>query len=147
MPPRRAGDRRLSPAQALRLGGLACLWFAVAALMIRSAVVDPFDPARIGSAAYGHNHEGALLEGLIFTATELVIVTAILRPWSYDRSLGRALAALALLAPWTGLSLVLTMHAGGIAALHFLWLAALVLVVLAIIVVGVVDRIRRPRPR
>lgn len=145
MTAKRPGDRRPSPAQALRLGGLACLWLAVALLMVRSALGDPFDPARVGTAAYGHNHEGALLEGLVWTFTELVIVYAILRPWSYDRSLGRALAALALLAPWTAFSLLMTMHAGGIVALHFLWLAALTAAVVGVAGINAFHRLRDRR--
>lgn len=117
----------------LRLAGLPCLWLAIVVLMIQSHLDDPYNPALTGTAAYGHNHEGALLQGMIWTFTEVVIVSAILRPWTYRRNWGRALAALALLVPWTGLSLLLTMHAGGIVALHTLWLmliTALVFVVL-----------------
>ena len=59
----------------------------------------------------------------------LVIVSAILRPWTYRRNWGRALGALALLVPWTGLSIVMTMHAGGIVALHALWLMLVAVIV------------------
>ncbi|MEZ4452543.1 MAG: hypothetical protein R3B09_23970 [Nannocystaceae bacterium] len=124
--------RAFTLGQALRLGGLASLWFATAALMVRSVLGDPYDPTRTGTAAYGHNHEGALLEGLVWTFTEMVILYAILRPWSYQRSWGRSLAALALLAPWTALSMVLTMHAGGVVVTHFLWLAILTVIVLVL---------------
>lgn len=125
--------QRVGLGRALRLAGLPCLWLAIVVLMIRSHLGDPYDPALTGTEAYGHNHEGALLQGVIWTFTELVIVSAILRPWTYRRSWGRALGALALLVPWTGLALLMTMHAGGIVALHALWLmlvTALVFVVL-----------------
>ncbi|MEZ4383176.1 MAG: hypothetical protein R3A79_17745 [Nannocystaceae bacterium] len=134
---------RVGLGHALRLAGLPCLWLAIVVLMVRSHLGDPYDPALEGTAAYGHNHEGALLQALVWTFTELVIVSAILRPWSYRRSWGRALGALALLVPWTGLSLMMTMHAGGIVALHALWLL-LVTVLVAVVLVSAIF-IRAPR--
>ena len=48
------------------------------------------------------------------------------------RNWGRALGALALLVPWTGLSIVMTMHAGGIVALHALWLMLVAVIVFVV---------------
>jgi hypothetical protein len=95
-----------------------------------------------GTRAYGHNQFGALANGIMLTVLELVVLLAILRPWSYDRSWGRSLVAALLLLPVTAFSMLMTMHAGGIITLHFLWtLAALIGVTIAF-VAGVVSRYR-----
>jgi hypothetical protein len=96
--------------------------------MARDHVSDPYDPHRQGTAAYGHNHEGALVQGLILSLIELAVVYLILRPGSYHKSWARAALALVLYVPWTAVSMVMTMHAGGIFTLHFFWLAVLVLI-------------------
>lgn len=98
------------------------LWLATAALMARSAALDPYDPQRSGTSGYGHNHDGALLEGLVATAIELLVLCVILRPWSLDRTRwGRALVVCLVFTPWAITSAMLSMHAGGIFMLHFLW--------------------------
>lgn len=112
----------------LRLGGLPILWVATALLMARDHRNDPYDPRRQGTSAYGHNHAGALLQGLVLTLVELVVVYLILRPGSYSRSWVRSALALVIYVPWTAVSMFMTMHAGGIFALHFLWLASVVLI-------------------
>lgn len=106
----------------LRIGWLPLLAVLTAAAMIRSWIGDPYRPEVELRDQYGHNGEGALVRGLVLVAIELVVLLAILRPWSYHRSWGRALAAAIALAPWTLLSTVLTMHAGGVISLHALWL-------------------------
>lgn len=111
-------------------------------MMVRSYLGDPPDPSREGTAAYGHNHAGALVDGLLWSASEVVILYAILRPWSYRRSWGRAAGALALLLPWTAMSMVLTMHAGGVVVLHFLWLACCCVGALGLLVLRGVDALR-----
>jgi hypothetical protein len=105
--------------------GLVLLWITAAAAMVLDHVGDPHDPAREGTAAYGHNAPGSLELGLIVTLVELLIVWAILRPGSYRRSWGRAVIALVLLGPWLAASLLMTMHAGGIFVIHLLWVFAL----------------------
>jgi len=122
-----------SIAWALRIGGIGCLALAFAALMARSYFLgDPPDPSRVGTAGYGHNHAGALAEGLLMTLSEAAALYLILRPWSYRRSWGRALGALALLAPWTAIAAILTMHAGGVVMLHLAWLLCLDVIVLGL---------------
>jgi hypothetical protein len=107
-------------------------WVAVAALMVRDDVNDPFDPQLTGTARYGHNHSGALVDVLVITVMELLVIYAILRPWSLDSSRWRRAMALALVfVPWTMISMLSAMHAGGIVALHVLW----VMVVLALALV------------
>ncbi|MBX7081214.1 MAG: hypothetical protein K1X88_18585 [Nannocystaceae bacterium] len=120
---------KTSPLAAARVAVLPMMWVVLAILMARDWWHDPYPPAHAMQDAYGHNHEAALTKGLLISFVELVAVLAILRPWSYQRSWGRALLALALLLPWLLIWTVLTMHAGGVFVLHWLWLGALVLVV------------------
>jgi hypothetical protein len=134
----------------VRLGGLLLLWLLVVALMVNDWRLDPYDPSVVAEHPYGHNHAGALLDGVRATLVELAVVYAVLRPWSYRRSWGRSLAALALLLPWTCFSVLIAIHAGGIAVLHLLWVAALLLVVVGCVVwsgAGALrDRRAFPRP-
>jgi hypothetical protein len=132
-----------TPIETLRVAFLPLLWLVVAGLMIRSWSNDPYDPTLVGTARYGHNHEGALVDGLEITLVELAVLLAILRPWSYARSWGRALVALALLLPWTALSMLLMMHQGGILVLHTLWLVVVVILVAGALVRSLIASDRR----
>ena len=108
--------------------GLVLLWLVTALLMVRDDANDPYNPSLEGTARYGHNHQGALWQTLLLTVVELAVLYAILRPWSYRRSWGRAVAALALFLPMAAFSTLMTMHAGGIVSLHLLWLVAVLVV-------------------
>ena len=130
----------MSTAKVLRIAALPVFWVLTAGLMARDWARDPYVESR--SRDYGHNHEGALVDGLVFTLVELAVLVAILRPWSYERSWGRALVALALLVPWAGISMISTMHAGGIVVLHFMWIALLVLDVGVTFLVSAIARYR-----
>jgi hypothetical protein len=121
--------------KAIRVALLPALWVATASLMARDWTSDPYNPSLTGSDVYGHNHEGALVEGLVLTLIELAVLTAILRPWSYDRSWGRSLVAAALLVPWAAISMIGSMHQGSIRVLHFTWVfVALVGIFIAFLV-------------
>jgi len=130
---------------AIRMGGLPMLWLVVAVLMVRDDARDPYQPDRHGTGAYGHNYEGALVHGLGLTLLELAVLYAILRPWSYRQSWARSALALLLFLPWTAFSMLMTMHAGGVIVLHFLWLAGVIvaLVLLTSWSALVARRIRR----
>ena len=131
---------------ALRLGGLPCLWLTIALMMVRNHLGDPYTPELSGTAIYGHNPPGALLQGLIWSFSELVILMAILRPWSYRHSWTRGLGAVAILLPWAGLSVIMTMHAGGIVALHALWIALLLVIMLVVTTVSAIASKRAQDP-
>ena len=125
-----------SPWRWLATAVVPLAWVAVAVAMAGSWSSDPYDPALTGSDAYGHNGEGGLSFGLVLTGIEALVLLLALRPWSYTaRSWARPLVTLGAALPWTLLSALLTMHAGGIIALHLLWLlavdAALVVLTLA----------------
>ena len=121
-------------------------WALVAALMGQSWRSDPYDPGLTGTSAYGHNGEGALSTGLVLTGIEALVLLVALRPWSYSaRAWWRPLTVLPLAIPWTLLSAVLTMHAGGIIAIHLLWLVLVCAALVLVTVAGVFARARLPR--
>jgi hypothetical protein len=134
-------------ARALRIAPLPLLWLTTVMLMARSWAGDPHDPALEGTDRYGHNHDGALADGVVFTVIELAVLLAILRPWSYDRSWGRSLAATVLLLPMTALSMLMSMHAGGIIGLHFTWLLLALVGEGIAFLVSAISRYRGPMGR
>ena len=115
-----------------RLDGalLLLLWLAIAAAMWRSAVQDPYDALLTGSARYGHNGEGALRWGLIAITVELTIALAVLQPWRRDRRAAPAGVALLLSVPWALVSMIMSMHTGGVLTLHWVWCDLLVVYIL-----------------
>ena len=121
---------------------LARLWPAAllagtAAAMLESSIADPFDPTLTGTARYGHNHEGALAQMLMWCACEFVVLEMLLAP-GWSERVWRATVALLLFAGWALFSLVMTMHQGSIVALHALWLIAVCGMVLATLIVRAV---------
>lgn len=102
-------------------------WLIVAALMVRSWIVDPYVEPLDGIPEYGHNGPDALRHGLGWLAVELILVFSILRPWNYDRSWWRPVVALLPVVPLVGYLFVTQFHSGGIHGLHLLWAAFLML--------------------
>jgi hypothetical protein len=133
---------------AVRTFGLGVLWALSAGCMVLNALRDPYDAALEGTRRYGHNHEGALRDGLVVSLIELDVLYLVLRPWKRGGLPWlRVLAMLAVIVPWTLLSGVLTMHAGGVVTIHLLWLLAVVLVlVVALVWSGAAALARRSRP-
>jgi hypothetical protein len=133
---------------ALRTFGLAALWAVAAAGMVSSSLRDPYDPALQGTQRYGHNHQGALREGLVASLVELAVLYVVLQPWMKSgRTWLRVLAVLVPLVPWTLFSGVLCMHAGDIVVIHFLWLLAVVLVLVGALTTSAAAAVgRRFRP-
>jgi hypothetical protein len=101
---------------------------------------DPFDPARSGTQRYGHNTPGTLGWTLAVMAVELVVLLAILRPSTYERSWGRALGAFALYAPAALFSALFAMHAGGILAIHLLWMLVVTLGLFVLMILSLASR-------
>ncbi len=73
---------------------------------------------------------------LFLSAAELAVLYLFLRPWSYRRSWWRPTVALALFAPWTLFCMAASMHAGGVAILHWLWLLVVDIILLACVAVS-----------
>jgi hypothetical protein len=95
------------------------------ALMRRSAVRDPGPTGLPNDLPNWHNRPGNLRHYAILVLIEAVVALLLMRPWSYDRSWGRALIAAVVLMPWLLLNLMVMIHSGGIMVLHTLWLLAL----------------------
>lgn len=132
-------------ARTIRIAALPVYWIVVVGLMTGDWVGDPYPPERPYERAYGHNHDGALVDGIALASVELAVLLAILRPWSWDRSWGRTLVALALLLPWTSLLMMMSMHAGGVIVLHTLWLMTLVVALGCVLVYTVIAALVRRR--
>jgi hypothetical protein len=86
-------------------------------------LLNPQDPTLEGIQRYGHTYASELAHVLRLTAAEIPVAAALLRPWNYRRSWGRALTAATLLAPWLLLRAGVGMHAGPATHAHTLWLA------------------------
>jgi hypothetical protein len=115
-------------------GAFARLWplvlgIAAVALMYMDWREDPFDPALEGTRRYGHNHDGALTQMAVWVLVELVVLYVVLGPGSASARIWRA-------------SLALMMHAGGIVAVHGLWLLVACVGLVAVLVARIVTRPR-----
>lgn len=122
----------------------AVLFVVTTALMYRNWLAEPYQPGRTGTAAYGHNHAGAFPEVAGWALVELVVLYGLLAPGSANAGVGRAAIALLLLVPWALASLMLTMHAGPVVALHALWVIALTAGTLVVLVARILARRRAP---
>jgi hypothetical protein len=76
---------------------------------------------------------------------ELGVLVAILRPWSYQKSWGRALGALGACLPLTFFALLLTMHAGSVASVHALWMLTNLMGLVGACLVGVLSTLGQPK--
>jgi hypothetical protein len=118
-----------------RIIGLAVLGLAFILLMVRDyAVLDPPTLLPPGEPPYGHNTPGILSRTVIITLIELGLLYCILRPWSFDRSVGRVVATIVLFLPWLTLNVLISMHAGGVFIWHLLWLMAVNLILVGLLV-------------
>jgi hypothetical protein len=89
---------------------------------------------------HGHNYPGTFEFMIKLGLIELCILYFILNPWVRKWKMARVLLAIVLSWGWTIVSGVMTIHAGGIAMVHLLWLIAVDLVLL--IAVFVIDEIQ-----
>jgi hypothetical protein len=115
-------------------------WGAAVVFAIVDHLRDPYDPARTGTQRYGHNTPGALGWTLAIMTFELVVLLAMLQPSTYERSWGRALGAFAVFAPASLLSALFATHAGGIMAIHLLWMLGVTFGLFVLTVVSVAAR-------
>jgi hypothetical protein len=129
----------------LRRFGLSGLWVLVAAAMTWSWLRDPYDAVKRAEHPYGHNAEGALLSGIVTTLVELAVLHLLLQPWKRDRSAGWLVLTLLLLAPWALFSAFLCMHAGGIIAIHFAWVAVVFVALMGALVGSGVNLVSRDK--
>ena len=120
--------------------GLLALWLVFAGWMTVSYLGDPYDPALVGTARYGHNGDGALWGGWLASGIEMLVAYVLAQPfratpWRFGR-----LVCIAALVPWLLVSLLLSMHAGSVQFVHLAWLVALLAYLL------VIGLRRKPKP-
>jgi hypothetical protein len=101
-------------------------------------LLGPFDEA---GRAYGANWPGDTSRTLALGTVETLVWAALVRPWSFRSSWGRALLAALLFAPWALVNLIVCMHCGRIAGGRSLWL----LVVALCSGIAAVESFRRAR--
>lgn len=97
-------------------------WLVGIVWMVSTYFANPVDPTLQGTDRYGTTYHGELQSILGVTAVELALSIAILRPWSYERSWGRALLTLLVFTPWILLWGALGLHAGPTTHAHTVWL-------------------------
>jgi len=119
-------------------------WTAVAAAMVRAWQRDPYNPSLKGTESYFHNPAGALGTGILFISIDVLVLYAVLRPWSYHLSWRRALGALLLFTPWAVLNTFSLVHAGSVWATHVMAVLAIWLgLALLLAVSGVATLVER----
>lgn len=101
---------------------LLAAWLAGAGMMWAASGGTETDPA---GRMYGRNWPGDLQNLIKTSLCEIVLLWLVLRPWSFNRSWGRVLAAAALFTPYVALRMLAGMHGGPIISAHDIWLALL----------------------
>jgi hypothetical protein len=127
------------------------LWVVALFQMIANYLQDPYNPGLLGTAAYGHNEENALLRGIILGLVELAWLYLVVRPWSFKLlsfwSAGRLVVALCVLVPWTGFWWVGGIHGGGVTRINNRWLLAVDLILMIALVSSLLASAWRWVPR
>ena len=113
----------------LLISAPAVLWAAALALMIREAT---------GTQTGFTN---SLLPVALLTSVEMLILYAVLRPWSYERSIARAALASVVFVPWCAVSAAIATRSGRFMLLHSLWIGAVSMLLAALIIAGAVQNI------
>lgn len=121
--------------------GILAAWttWAVAAMYRSFYIFDPYDPTLIGTASYGHNHEGAFTRFLTLMLIEFGIIAAVLIPFSFSRFYWiRCLILQFFASGWLMLMAVAGMHGGNVDALHTLWLFGINIMILVLLVASII---------
>jgi hypothetical protein len=135
-----SGDPRPADAPSrLRNWLLPAAVLVLAAMLGRAALVDPIDEGR---RHVMENWPGDLDVVACLAAAEVALLYVILRPWSYRRSVGRAVCAGALFLPWSVFYGGISMHGGSIIGAHVLWLLAVSVALFVTACVSTVSRCR-----
>ena len=124
-------------ARTLKTLGPTLLWIAGVAFLLRSYRAQQLRPA---GGHFAADTLGTVALACVLMAVETAALYAIIRPWSYWRSVERTLLALGIFVPWTFLSLLGTMHAASAFLIHSMWLGLVDLVLFAGLIVSAVGR-------
>jgi hypothetical protein len=111
------------------------MWLAASGLLV---VIHVGERPRPGARHFAADSPASIARAVLVMAIETGLLYAVLRPWSYRRSAGRAFAAFGLFVLWTLLSMFGVMHASNAALLHLLWLAAVDLLLLVCGLISVI---------
>jgi len=114
------------------------LWLVNLVWMYQSYLsAPPIRAVRANSdiLTYGRNLEGEFQGNVVLSLIEIAILHLIIRPWSFNQSVGRVLVALVLLLPWAVLLAFVNLHTGQISKIHWVWLFLVSVIVIVIFVV------------
>lgn len=102
-------------------------------------VADPYNPALIGTSAYGHNGENAFSSYAVLILTEYLILSAVLLPYSFSRYYWiRPLVLQIFGVFWLMVMAITGMHGGGVHAIHVLWLLGINGIIFVLLIASIV---------
>ena len=120
-------------------------WLLPAAVLILAAMVGQAaldGPIDEGRRHVMENWPGDLDVVACLAAAEVAVLYVILHPWSYRRSVERAVGAGALFLSWSVFYGGISMHGGSIIGAHVLWLLAVSVALFATAFVSIAARRR-----
>ena len=136
--------------------GIKNVWFRIGIFLILSAwallflsmmyqsyyVTDPYNPALIGTVAYGHNGEGNFKTFSIIVLIEYLILLGVLLPFSFSRFYWiRFLVLQMVFGGWFFLLVLGAMHSGGVYMIHLLTVLAVLIIIFILLITSVVAEI------
>lgn len=136
--------------------GIKNIWFKIIVLTIFAAlsgvfvfliyrdyfITDSFNSALTGTERYGHNGEGDFQQYALMILVEFIILTAVLLPYSFSRFYWiRLLILQFLFGGWMLLMAIAGMHAGGVHALHTLYLLGINVIIFILLTASIVAEI------
>ena len=117
--------------------GLLIGWGAMLGVMIANSHGASTQPHQVG--VFGREYSAGLWQVALASAIELAVLYLVLRPWSYHASWRRSLWGLVMFVPWLGYLLLVSVHLDGILALHILWVALIVGLLLVLFGTGLLS--------
>ncbi len=109
-------------------------------------ITDPFNSALTGTEKYGHNSAGDFQQYIVMVLIEFIIIAAVLLPYSFSRFYWIRLLILQLLfVGWMFMTAVAGMHAGGVHALHTLYLLGINAIIFILLIASIVAEINSRR--
>ncbi len=105
---------------------LPAVWLLGIALLVYEWRTGRWSDKR---GTYFANGPGELQRTITWLSVEVLILAAVLRPWSYRNAWLRASLALVLFVPWLIINLIIGQHGGSMNAAHVAWLALIVVAV------------------
>jgi amino acid transporter len=132
------------------------VWFRIGIFLILSAwallfvsmmyqsyyVTEPYDPALIGTRAYGHNGAGDFKTFSVIVLIEYLSLLGVLLPFSFSRFYWiRFLVLQMVFGGWFFLLVLGAMHSGGVYMIHLLAVLAVLIIIFILLLVSVVAEI------